>query len=157
MAGGEVRLPALVLYDSEAEYRHHFQRVYCSGTIVTFDGVSVRFRRRQFEHCFFESKGRDTTKDVFSKARAQRVDWIRAVLKSPEPELYQGWDKSKRRYDQTRRVAVVPDERYVVVMCLVGPAVADFITAYVADSPKRGRLSTIQQIRRGPRWQKENR
>ena len=149
-------LPALVQYESEEEYRTHFEAVYCRKPIPTFDGFSVRFRKRQFEHCFFESSGRDRVKDCFSKRRAERIDWIQAVLQDPEAELYQGWDRDNRCHDQRRRVAVVLGE-YVVVIMMVDEKQADFITAYLADPPRAGHLSSIQKIRRGPKWQRKNR
>jgi hypothetical protein len=43
---------------------------------------------------------------------------------------------------------------YVVVIVMTGPAKADFVTAYVADTPGTpGRPSTIEMIRRSPKWE----
>jgi hypothetical protein len=151
-----MRLPPLVIYKDEADYRSHYLRVYCAGPIMTFDGIQVRFRRQQFDHCFFESSKRNGIKDLFSADRAQRIDWIRAVLESPEPELYEGWDHSRKRADRRRRVAIVQGE-YVVIIALTDDCRADFVTAFVAEPSVPGQLSTIQKIRRGRKWQKENR
>ena len=42
---------------------------------------------------------------------------------------------------------------YVVVIALIGPRDADFVTAYVVDKPsKPGRPNTIDLIRQGPQW-----
>lgn len=146
--------PPLVAHTAEADYRAHFERVYCQGPIATFDGYAVRFRKRDFDHCFFESARRDGRKDTFSTARAERIDWIKATLEDPASELYQGWDKRKKCYDRGRRVAVVMGN-YVVIIAITGPQKADFVTAYVANTPATvGRpVTTIDQIRRSPRWQ----
>ena len=36
-------LPPLVHYATVAEYRSHYERVYCRGNIHTFDGIRVYF------------------------------------------------------------------------------------------------------------------
>lgn len=144
--------PPLLDLEDEAAYRAHFEAVYCRGPIEAFDGVQVRFRKRDFDHCCFESSRRDGSKDQFSRPRARRLDWIRAALQDPTSECYQGWDKKRKRYDGRRRVAVVMGN-YVVVIALKGRGRADFVTAYVADTPAApGRLSTVDMIRRGPKW-----
>jgi len=144
--------PPLVKYATPDEYRAHFEQVYCRGPITTFDGIAVRFRKGKFAHDFYESSKRDETKDRFSWKRAERIDWIKAALQDPDSERYQGWDKKHKRYDPDRRVAIVMGN-YVVVIALVGPKDADFVTAYVADATFRpGRPSTLDLIRRGPKW-----
>jgi hypothetical protein len=100
-------LPPLVRYATVAEYRSHYDRVYCRGNILTFDGIRVYFAASKFGHVFYESTARDDRKDVFSPIRAQRIDWIKATLEHPTAALFEGWDKTARRYDATRRVAVV--------------------------------------------------
>lgn len=145
--------PPLVVYSAEADYQAQFERVYCQGPIATFDGFMVRFRKRDFQHCFFESTRRDGTKDSFSPVRAERIDWIKATLEDPASDLYEGWDSKKKRYDRSRRVAVVMGD-YVVIIAITGPGTADFITAFQANTsatPRRP-FTTIDQIRRGPRW-----
>lgn len=149
-------LPPFVDLESEREYRARFEHMYCSAPISTFDSIAVRFRKRQFDHCFFESTTRDGVKNQFSTERARRMDWIRAVLESPSAELYQGWDNQRRRCDPTRRVAVDFGE-YVVIIALVGDDQANFVTAFVSEPPGPGRLSAVQKIRRGPKWARENR
>jgi hypothetical protein len=119
---------------------------------MTYDGIAVRFRKDRFDHCFFESSRRNDIKDKFSFKRAERMAWIRVALADPNSERYWGWDNRKRRYDPTRRVTVVMGN-YVVVIMLTGQKTADFVTAYVADAvAAKGRKSTIEMIRSGPRW-----
>ena len=110
--------------------------------------------KRDFDHCFFESLL--TKDDTFSKKRAERIDWIKATLEDPKSELYQGWDKKRKRYDRSRRVEVVMGY-YVVVIKLTGKYIADFVTAFVAYTPARGKnLSTIDKIRSNPKWTIKN-
>ena len=144
--------PPFVCYTTEAEYRQHFQRVYCRGPIQTFDGIAVRFRKEAFDHCFFESSQRNRIKDKFSRKRAERVDWIKTALQDPNSERYQGWDRDRKAFDPNRRVTIVLSN-YVVVIAMTGPKNANFVTAYVVDSPSQpGRPNTLHQIRRGPKW-----
>lgn len=138
--------PPLVEYETTDEYRAHYERIYCGGPITTFDSIEVRFRKNRFKHSFFESSKRDKEKDVFSRQRAERIDWIKAALQDKSAELYVGWDKKHKRYDSKRRVTVIV-KNYVVIIQLTGPGKAQFITAYVADSE-----STITLIRSSPKW-----
>ena len=144
--------PSLINYGTEAGYRLHFEKVYCKGTIETFDGISVRFRKNLFNHCFFESSRRDKNKDLFSIKRAERIDWIKTALLDKKSERYFGWDKKRKRYSKNRRVTIVM-ENYVVVIQLIGEKKANFVTAYMADTKgSDGSFSTIEKIRKGPKW-----
>src|SRR6266849_4999336 len=105
--------PPLRVFNAAGDCRAHFEAVYCQGPILTFDGIEVRFRNSDFDHCFFESSNRDGNKDTFSQPRSQRIDWIRAALEDDQADLYQGWDKNRKRYDPNRRVCVV-EQNYVV-------------------------------------------
>lgn len=138
--------PALVLYQTEQEYRIHFERMYCRGELQCFEGIMVRFRKKDFAHCFFESSNRDGVKDQFSRQRAERIDWIKAALQDGQADIFVGWDRSKRRYDHSRRVTLVMGD-YVVVIRLTGQKKAVFVTAFVADS-----AMTLDRIKGSPRW-----
>lgn len=141
-------LPSLVSYSTQGEYRTHFEQIYCKTPISTFDGIQVRFRKTDFNHCFFESTRRNGIKDKFSLKRSERMDWIEAVLMDPNADLRDGWDKKKKRYDNSRRVALVVGP-YVVVIALQknNATKAKFITAYVADSD-----TTVKKIMKSPVW-----
>lgn len=138
--------PSLVSYRTIDEYRFHFERVYCKGPVTTFDGISVRFRKNQFDHCFHESSRRNNEKDTFSILRAERIDWIKAALEDPNAELHVGWDGKKKQYDCSHRVALVSGD-YVVVIRLGKNQKAQFVTAYVADSS-----NTLAKIKGSPKW-----
>tara|TARA_R110002074_G_scaffold349634_1_gene520345 strand:- start:134533 stop:134949 length:417 start_codon:yes stop_codon:yes gene_type:complete len=134
--------PALVHYQTELEYRQHFEQVYCRDTIQTFDGIQVRFRKDMFDHCFFESVV--SKDDTFSPQRAERVDWIKAALQDNTAELREGWDNKKKQPAKDRRVAIVVGN-YVVIIRIRGNK-ADFVTAFLAI----GR--SIRLIRQNPIW-----
>lgn len=141
-------LPRLLEYETEAEYRAHYNSVYCKGEITSFDGIVVYFRANKFDHAFFESTLRDGRKDKFSFARAQRLDWIKATLEHPEADLYMGWDKWKRRYDPSRRVSVIYEDFVVVIEIRQTKAKklkGNFVTCYKADN-------SIDKIRSSPEW-----
>ncbi|MEN8131268.1 MAG: hypothetical protein ABFS45_13955 [Pseudomonadota bacterium] len=135
--------PPLVHYATEQEYRVHFERVYCRGPIQTFDGITVRFRKDQFYHCFFESV--NTKDDTFSPRRAERINWIKAALQDQNAELRLGWDNRKKRPANDRRVAIVVGN-YVVIIRIYRRKSAEFITTFVAGQ------RTINQIRTNPLW-----
>jgi hypothetical protein len=148
---GKVSYPPLLNLADEAKYRDYFETGYCQGTIQTFDGIKVRFRKSDFPHCCFESSRRDGVKDEFSIKRAKRLNWIEVALADPNSERYQGWDRKHKRYDKSRRVTLVMGN-YVVVIAIKKQGFADFVTAYVADTPgKPGRLSTVERIQRSPK------
>jgi hypothetical protein len=99
---------------------------------------------------FYESTARDGRKDVFSPVRAQRIDWIKATLEHPTAALFEGWDKTSRRYRATRRVAVVYEDFVVVVAMGLkqdGSLKANLVTCYQADN-------SILKIRSSPAWSK---
>jgi len=143
-----VALPPLIKYDSEHEYKEHFEREYCRSAIYTFDGIRVYFKAFKFGHAFYESSQRNGVKDTFSEERSQRIDWIKATLGNAHADLYQGYIKQDKSYTPERRVQVVY-ENFVVVIAFSqtksGKLKGNFITCYQADN-------SIQSIRTSPRW-----
>jgi hypothetical protein len=144
-------LPPLLNYDTVAEYRAHYERVYCRGTILTFDGIRVYFSPGKLGHMFYESTVRDGRKDVFSAVRAERIDWIKATLEHPDAALFEGWNKDARQYDASRRVAVVYEDFVTVVsmsLKLDGSLKANFVTCFQAEN-------SIGKIRTSPTWSRD--
>lgn len=135
--------PTLLKDKAAAEYRSFFESNYCRGPIETFDKVQVRFRKRDFNHCFFESI--ETNDDTFSIKRAERLLWIKAALQDPTAELYVGWDNKKKRAAPKRRVAIVLGD-YVVIIEMTNHNTADFITAFIANKV------ALMKIRSNPKW-----
>jgi hypothetical protein len=109
----------------------------------------VYFKPTKFGHVFYESTARDGKKDVFSKIRAERIDWIKATLENPDAELYQGWNKKDKVVEPNRRVSVVYEEFVVIIEVKKDESwkviKAEFVTAYVADN-------SINEIRKSPKW-----
>lgn len=138
--------PPIMKLADEAAYRARFEALYCRGTIAAFDGIQVRFRKTDFDHCFFESSQRNRVKDTFSALRAVRLEWIQVALQDRAADRYIGWDRNSKTYDKHRRVTLVCGS-YVVVIALTGVATANFVTAYVADTP-----SSLQRIKASPKW-----
>lgn len=135
--------PSLLKNKTAAEYRSYFEANYCHGTIKTFDNIEVRFRKSDFNHCFFESVR--TKDDAFSFKRAERLLWIKATLQDSNSERYIGWNAKKKRYDRSRRVMLVKGD-HVVVIALIDNKRANFVTAYVADNKR-----TLERIRKSPK------
>lgn len=144
--------PDLVFYTNIEEYRQHFIVNYCDGDalVQTFDGIQVYFYPDMFEHAFFESSDRRGSKDVLSTKRAERIDWIKSVLQDASAELYEGYDSKNKNYDNSRRVAIITEDDYVVIIRFVKGIKAKFVTAYVADSG-----DTARKIRTSPKWIKK--
>lgn len=137
---------------TEDELRAIWQMEYCSCDIFTFDGIKVRFFDDQFDHAFYESSGRNLSvktkqagyKDCLSYARVEKILWIKDVLADRDAELYIGYDKKTKSYNNSSRVAVVKGD-YVVVINLKDKENAKFVTAYVADN-------SVDKIRNSPTW-----
>jgi len=139
--------PQLVHYSSVDQYRQHYETHYCKSQIYTFDGLRVYFPKQQFKDAFFESASRlRRDKSVFSRQRAERIDWIKAALQDRSAGLFVGWDRDKKTYAFERRVCIAYGNYVVVLRVAKDKKSATFITAYVADE------TTIQKIRLGPRW-----
>lgn len=136
--------PPLLQGKTPDEYRSIFEAMYCRGPIQTFDGIEVRFRRKDFNHCFFESV--HSKDDTFSPLRAERIQWIKSALQDPDSDRRIGWDSTRKLFDKNRRVAIVMGN-YVVVILLTGNKKADFVTAFVADSDR-----TFQMLKKSPKW-----
>ena len=138
--------PPLLTLADEAAYRARFEAIYCAGALTTFDGIAVRFQKRDFDHCFFESSRRNRVKDTFSTLRAERLEWIAVALQDAAADRFLGWDRDSKTYDKTRRVTLVCGN-YVVVIALTGTTSARFITAYVADTSR-----TLAKLKTSPKW-----
>ena len=142
-------IPNFVNFPTENDYRNYFINQYCNNEITTFDGIKVEFNIQQFEHAFYESSLKNGIKDLFSKDRATRIDWIKYALENKDNniDLYKGYDKRKKNYTINRRVHFIDSEVYVVVILLTSATTAKFLTAYYADSP-----NTANNIRNSQKW-----
>lgn len=143
--------PALLVYETVADYKRHYEKHYQRGTIVTADGIRIYFKPQKFGHAFYENSQRKTgPKDEFSQVRAQRMDWIKATLESPVARVYMGWNKVERSFNEDRRVSVVYEDFVVVIelsLSKEGVLKGNFVTCYVADQ-------SIDRIEQSPLWDK---
>jgi similarity len=135
---------------TEEELREIWRDTYCHKVIKTHDGIRVHFYESNFDHAFYESSKRNQSrikkksKDILSSERLSRILWIKDVLEDPTATMYVGFDNKTKRYDRTKRVAVVKGN-YVVVIQIYAEGKANFITAYVANN-------SIEKIEQSPRW-----
>lgn len=143
--------PTLLNLNTPADYCTHFRHLYCRSGNVTHDNFTIAFRADIVDHCLYESSKRDKIKDRFSVPRANRLEWIQDALIDPQWPMHFGWDKVKRRIDYSRRVTIVGDEFVVVLRLAQRVARGGFVTCFVADR------RTVQSIRSGPVWTKNNR
>ena len=149
-----IALPPLLHFQYISAYRSHFIRHYCNTQIKTFDKIVVRFFPENFNHAFYrDSSPMAKDKSNFDTDRAQRVDWIKAVLADPNVEIYQRVMQNAK----IRRIALEPTIPYVVIIQIDtrNSFFAKFVTAYVVSSQ-----SVLGKIRSNPRLEvprKENR
>jgi len=145
-----MKYPPLLLLADEDEYRDHFNKVYCAEPIVTFDNISVRFKKQDFDHAFYESEKKKD--DTFSKKRAERMEWIKVALQDSDKPVYCGWDNKTKKYVNARRVTLLMGNYVVVIGLKKDFKNAFFITAFMADTEKDKKSQTIEKIKKSPKW-----
>lgn len=134
-------------------YRNIFEVFYCKAPISTFDNILVFFKKDNFSHAFYESRNRRRKdKSIFSYKRANRIYWIKWILKNQNAELYKGYNHKTKRYDNSRRVAVCTDNYVVIIELNKKKDKAKFITAYVADGINGKGEKAIDLIKSGEKW-----
>ena len=141
-------LPPLLKLPGEVQYREHFRQHYVGGrnVVTTADGMDVHFHESSFDHAFYTTFQRGSgLKDLFAIERAERMDWLRAVLQAPSVPSH----RDTRTKGKLRRVFLEASVSYVVVVQAdrKRPSRAYFVTAYVADRP-----GTVPKIQQMPRW-----
>ena len=145
---------SFIVNEDSSFYKRIFRKQYCKRPITTFDGISVKFYASNFEHTFFESKNRQKKdKSLFSYKRANRIYWIKWILKSPHAELYVGYNSKLKKIQGNRRVALCIEEFVVVIeLDRRDRKKAKFITAYLADGVNGKGEKAINLIRKSPKW-----
>ena len=143
--------PPFLILNTPREYKEYYESNYQRETIFTFDGVRIFFKPEKFGHAFYEnSQHKAGAKDAFSPERAKRMSWIKLTLEHPQADLFKGWNKATKQYDDDRRVSVVFGDFVVVIQLSLksdGGLKGNFITCYVADN-------SINKIRNSPKWDK---
>lgn len=140
-------MPPLLILPKMDDYYDHYVCNLTNSNIVTCHGVRVYFNRskKHFKHAFFESTRRDRKKDVFSRFRAERMDWIKPTLTNHNANWYQGWVNKEYVIDRSVTVAC---GHFVVVLKYKDSGsglAAVFVTCYVADN-------SMDKIRTSPCW-----
>lgn len=130
---------------TETELRQIWNDEYCTQTIVTFDGIVVKFYSSMFNHCFYESADRRAKdKSILSLNRLEKILWIKEALQDPESLRKQGWISKEKRYDGSRRVTLVKGN-YIVVINIYKEKLAKFVTAYEVNDD-----SNLESILKSP-------
>ena len=125
------KVPPLRVLKDENEYRKYYVENYCNNPVKTFDDIMVHFYPNKFDDAFFESEDWSLKdKSIFSRARAERIDWIRYTLQTPKAKLRFGYDSKSNKPRKDRRVALLLPQNYVVIITLLNDKKAKFITAY---------------------------
>lgn len=138
-----------------AKYRAVYMKNYVRDAngneiiIEDWNGNRVRFDPRSFDHAFSTSSNYRISAGVhdidFSKERARRILWIKEVLGASAGTIQRLHQRRKdsRGDEKKRRVLLVTEERYVVVLQEnVKTGELEFISAFPADR------SYIQKIQR---------
>lgn len=132
---------------SEDELRKIWSQVYCEQKIFTFDKIEVKFYSSMFDHCFYESDNRlKKDKSILSFNRLEKIYWIKDTLEDHDSIRKIGWDAKLKKYDNSRRVALVKGN-YVVVIVIYADKKARFITAYEVNDNLN-----IERILKSPDW-----
>lgn len=145
-------LPDLIQYSTEIEYKDHYLNNYCNAdTIITHDGIPVKFYPETFEHAFYKRtrKSWKAPKDNFFRDRGEKMDWIKHVLQDPSITPKKGYDKGTGLYDNTRRVTFMNEENYLVVIYINDRGEGKFVTAYTVDN-----VIAADKIRNSPDWER---
>jgi hypothetical protein len=135
---------------TEEQLREIWYDTYCKAGIVisTFDAMSVSFYEDDFDHCFYESSNRRARdKSILSLNRLEKIYWIKDAIEDPDAVLKSGWLRDQKKYDNSRRVALVKDN-YVVIIRIIDNERARFVTAYELTDD-----NGIDKINGSPDWE----
>lgn len=144
---------------TDEELVEAYRQVYIETYVKTVDGKDIElydwqenrifFNARTFDHAFSESTdyrfGSGIHDISFSKKRARCILWIKEVIASTKGSIERRHQlrKDSRGRLKKRRVLIVIEERYVVVLEeRKQPKELEFITAFLAEE------SYLQNIRR---------
>ena len=134
----------------EAQLRQIQKDEYCDKMkpISTYDGIVVSFYEHMFDHCFYESANKKLgDKSILSLNRLEKMLWIKDTLQDASALMKQGWDKSKKKYVNNRRVNFVKDGYIVVISINKAITKARFITAYEFQDEENK-----EKVKNSPDW-----
>jgi len=145
--------PKLVFYNTEKEYFDHYKREYVLEKIETFDGIRVYFSEGRFAHAFFEGRKKGQA-HLFSRERAEHIDWIKFTLQNCGTLIYKAWNKTSRQYDHHRRANLFLSNYLVIIEMALTRDLnlkARFITAF----PLKPIYNSINKLKKSPVWNKD--
>ena len=152
--------------DSEAELKEKYRQIYIETYVKSalgeeifiydWHGVRVRFHAKTFDHAFFfffDYRFGDGYHDKFSKKRARCILWIKEVLSASRGtiECINQMRRDSRNRLRKRRVLIVVEEKYVVVLQATRHNDLEFVTAYPASEGyirKIRRDGTVSEIKK---------
>lgn len=146
-------IPETLSLSTEAEYKQYFVDNYCNKSpLLTWDGLPVEFYPEMFEHAFYKrtTKAWKAKKDSVDFDRCKRMPWINEVLHDSTIVPRQGYDKARGKNDNNSRIALVSQEKYVVVIRNTGKSWR-FVTAYLIDN-----IDTYNKLMSAPAWIKQS-
>jgi len=142
--------------DTDEALFEAYRQVYIESYVRNSDGKEVDifdwmgnrvlFNPRTFDHAFSEStdyRFSNCDHDVpFSKKRARCVLWIKEVLTASKGtiERRSEYRKDSRGRLKKRRVLILVEDSYVVVLEEREPKLLEFITAFPADQNYLGKI-----------------
>ena len=142
-----LRLDAPSDEELQKAYRQVFIETYIKNKngeevqVYDWNGNRVHFSAKCFDHAFSESSsyrfGYGIHDIPFSKRRARCVLWIKEVLAASKGTIERRHQvrKDSRNRPKKRRVLIVLEEKYVVVLEeRPNPGELEFITAFPADT-----------------------
>ena len=143
--------PALLTLADEAAYQQHFVQKYCTGPLLTHDGIPVYFKRHAFYHAFFDTVVHKD--DTFSPLRAERMDWIEATLIDAQTNRLQGYVARTKQHDPARRVEL-RYQNFIVVLIMGlakdGTLKGEFLTCYPVNNNR------LPKVRGAPVWNRQD-
>lgn len=102
---------------------------------MTHNNIEVLFHKDMFDHAFFKNRNRyNRDKSLFCQERAKRIKWIEKALMDSSLIVYEGWNNSRKRYENNKRTTMVTPDGYVVVIQMTGQMKARFVTAFIPDN-----------------------
>jgi len=70
----------IILHNSEEAYKEEYVKCFVNNSQYQLWGVPVSFDEKSFEHIFYEPENDSSKKGQFSKRRAKKMFFIKAIL-----------------------------------------------------------------------------
>jgi len=149
---------------TDEELEEAYRRVYIETYVRDADGKDIElydwqgnriiFNARTFDHAFSESTDYRFSSGIhdisFSKKRARYILWIKEVIAATKGRIerrHQLHKDNRGRFSKKRRILIVVEERYVVVLEeRKHMKELEFITAFLADENGLRHLRSVSNF-----------